>query len=400
MGAITFILRMLAWPFRRLARIFSIRPAATVEKSGAGFVAREAGSAAEKFEDERGGDSDRGTLFFKRLSRPTLVERTAADMSLEEAREYAAEAQKFYTYPFPLFTRADFFYEEVEQDYINHVLGRDEGASDANFLSIMDRFRRELNANTARLFLLYTPVLLALAVIGALAAADIAGPGVAGHIARAGIGAELPIGRTIIEAGAVSIVLFALMLLYQWPYKVTQQQNLLGLDNYITSKFSRINQNFQVAKRRAMNVERNMRMAQAELLKEEAGVWTISYQWFAMRLLLCEMTVRNKLYQVRRNTTLYGVVGAIVSIGVAGALALAGEASGLASWVEVMTLSAVFVAAAYLIILAHATRETLSVLQPKEWNRFHLVDLHETVRDHVGEDKLQIVTFRDRNRLE
>jgi hypothetical protein len=42
----------------------------------------------------------------------------------------------------------------------------------------------------------------------------------------------------------------------------------------------------------------------------------------------------------------------------------------------------------------------LSVLQPKEWNRFHLIDLHETVRDHVGEDKLQIVTFRDRNRLE
>jgi hypothetical protein len=190
------------------------------------------------------------------------------------------------------------------------------------------------------------------------------------------------------------------MLLYHWPYKVTQQQNLLGLDNYVTSKFSRINQNFQVAKRRAMNVERNMRMPQADALKEEAGVWTIAYQWFAMRLLFCEMTVRNKLYQIRRNTTLYGVAGAALSVLGATALAFAAEAAGYPVGGEIAVLAAVFIAAAYLVIMARATRETLSVLQPKEWNRFHLVDLHETVRDHVGEDKLQIVTFRDRNRLE
>jgi hypothetical protein len=63
-------------------------------------------------------------------------------------------------------------------------------------------------------------------------------------------------------------------------------------------------------------------------------------------------------------------------------------------------MAAAFIAVAYLVIMRRATKETLSVLQPREWNRFHLVDLHDTMRDHVGEDKLQIVTFRDRNRLE
>ncbi len=380
-------------PFRRLLGGAGPR---TIEKSGAGAVTRNTGDGSAHFEDEREATGARGSIFFKRLARPTLVERTAADLTVDEAREYAAEAQKFYTYAFPLFTRADFFYEEVEQEFIDAALGRENGSADANFLAIMDKFRRELNANTGRLFLFYAPALLVLTVVAAFGAAGVAAPQFAEAAALAGLGA----GRAAVIAGVLAVALGLLMLLYHWPYKVTQQQNLLGLDNYITSKFSRINQNFQVAKRRAMNVERNMRMHQANELKEEAGVWTIAYQWFAMRLLFCEMTVRNKLYQIRRNTTLYGVAGAALSIVLAGVLAVAAEATGLAAWSEVLAVSALFIGAAYLLIMARATRETLSVLQPKEWNRFHLVDLHETVRDHVGEDKLQIVTFRDRNRLE
>ncbi len=255
---------------------------------------------------------------------------------------------------------------------------------------------KQLNANTARLFLVYAPALLLLTIGGALTLATLAGPAFRAQFALAAFGAD----RFLIEAMALIAALGALMLLYHWPYKVTQQQNLLGLDNYITSKFSRINQNFQVAKRRAMNVERNMRMPQADALKEEAGLWTIAYQWFAMRLLFCEMTVRNKLYQIRRNTTLYGVAGMALSALIALAVAAGAEIAGFHVGGEIATLSMFFIAAAYLVIMRHATRETLSVLQPKEWTRFHHVDLHETVRDHVGEDKLQIVTFRDRNRLE
>jgi hypothetical protein len=143
-----------------------------------------------------------------------------------------------------------------------------------------------------------------------------------------------------------------------------------------------------------------MRMPQAEQLKTEAGVWTVSYQWFAMRLLFCEMTVRNTLYQIKRNTVLYGVGGMALSAALVAALAGAAAATGLAPWWEIAAAGAAFTLLAFLLILRRATPDTLAALQPSEWNRFHLVELHETVRDHVGEDKLQIVTFRDRNRLE
>lgn len=395
MGVFGLLLRVLTYPFRAFARLFGGSSLRTVEKSGAGVVAQKAGDGAPHFEDERE-VADGRSLFFRRLPRPTLVERTASDLTVEEAREYAAEAAKFYTYAFPLFTRADFFYEEVEQDYVDHVLGRDAGSADANFLGIMDRFRRELNANTARLFLVYAPALLILTIGSSLFLAASLAPALREKVALAAFGAD----RFAIEATVLVAALGCLLLLYQWPYKVTQQQNLLGLDNYVTSKFSRINQNFQVAKRRAMNVERNMRMPQANELKDEAGVWTIAYQWFAMRLLLCELTVRNKLYQIRRNTTLYAVAGATLSGAIALVLTFGAGAAGIPVGAEIAALSIVFIGVAYFVIMARATKETLSVLQPKEWNRFHLVDLHETVRDHVGEDKLQIVTFRDRNRLE
>ena len=51
-------------------------------------------------------------------------------------------------------------------------------------------------------------------------------------------------------------------------------------------------------------------------------------------------------------------------------------------------------------VLRRATMMMFRVIESNEWSRFHTVDLDSTIRDHVGEDKLQIVTFRDRNRME
>ena len=42
----------------------------------------------------------------------------------------------------------------------------------------------------------------------------------------------------------------------------------------------------------------------------------------------------------------------------------------------------------------------LRIIEGNEWSRFHQLGFQRTVADHVGEDKVQIVTFRDRNRME
>ena len=412
LNPVRFLLKILLAPFRRILRFIFGVGGRTVRKTSAGAVAQRIKETPpeEKRKPDKDPDADaagpeddptfsqhasRGFLF-TRLERPSLVERVASDLMIEEAREYVAQADTFYTYGFPLFPRADQFYEEVEQDYLGVVLGRQNGGTDANFLDIMRKFRRSLNSNTARLYLAFTPALLAiclaLAILGESLVVYVPG--------AAGINEQVHLALPLVAVVVVGFV--AMLILYHWPYKITQQQNLLGLDNYVTSKFSRINQKFQVAKRRAMSVERTKRMHEMDDLKEEAGTWTTAYHWLAMRLYFCETCVRNAVYQIRRNTVLYAFGGVIICllIGLGAAVAVKLTAPTLVNPPWIVAASLVFTIGAYAVIMGRATADTLSVLEPREWNRFHLIDLHVTMREHVGEDKQQIVTFRDRNRME
>ncbi|MEO0398161.1 MAG: hypothetical protein AAF224_01920 [Pseudomonadota bacterium] len=376
------------------------KSARTVKKSGAGFAAKKKTEAAAGPHGaaERAPPQPRGVLF-KRLARPELVERTAAELTLEQAQTFAAQSTPFYVDPFALFPRTDFFYEEVEEEYLKSVLAKTKDAADANFLSIMGRFRRALNDNTRRLFLIYAPLLAILVIVAERLSSPRLAAVFAPAVANAGVrGSLAPL--VLADCFFIGLGVLVLLLIYHWPYKVTQQQNLLGLDNYITSKFSRINHNFQVAKRKAMNVERGRRMPEADQLKQEAGDWTVAYHWLAMRLLLCELTVRNVVYQIKRNTALYDLTGVLIAGAAAIALVSHWSDARPSFLIEAAGSAAVFIGLAYFSIMSAASRDMLAVLQPKEWNRFHRLTLDETVRDHVGEDKVQIVTFRDRNRFE
>ena len=398
--------------FRSISRFFAriFRGAGnaqrTASKAGSGLAAKSANSKKPPRDDELAEPVNGGieAILFKQLARPRLSEQSASDLTLEDARHYLEQADVFYTFDFNLFARSDFFYEEVEEEYLNTALGLHSGSIDARFLQIMSLFRRTLNDNTRRLMVLFPPLILLISFVISLLVAPPLSSWIAEILAPYDISfAEPQLLASILAFSGVSIGAFFLaFLIFSWPFKVAQQRNLLNLDNYLTSKFARINHNFQVAKRRALNVERNKRMSQTEELKDEAGVWTLSYQWFAMRLLLCEMMIRNRLYQVRRNTILYWLAGIVLTalVGTAGALIAPRYLDDVVG-TTVGMLTATFV---YIILTFGVFQRTTSmfgaVLEANEWSRFHLVNLHKTIQDHVGEDKVQIVTFRDRNRME
>ena len=386
------------------------RTANAAKKAGSGVAARQASGGTIPEEDrlahEQGGGIE--NLLFRQLSRPRLTEGTAAELNLDQAREQMRFAENFYTLPFDLFARSDLFYEEVEEDYLNRALGFGERSIDERFLNIMTQFRRTLNDNTRRLLLFYAPVI----ILGVTALGVPFAPGLA-TIIHNGLGdavsEALPnwlsshtLAAFLAVAGFSFIGFLIALLTFTWPFQVVQQRNLLNLDNYITSKFGRINQNFQVAKRRALNVERNKRMGQADELKEEAGVWTLSYQWLALRLLLCEMSIRNKFYQVRRNTVLYWLTCISIATVTVMILLAAGFLTSTLSLSLILTVLTAYGVYLMFASMVHGwvSNKMLRDIGDNEWSRFHLVDLHKTIQDHVGEDKVQIVTFRDRNRLE
>ncbi|WOI53433.1 hypothetical protein [Parvularcula sp. LCG005] len=388
-------------PLRLLGRLFfrSARPHAlnTVRKAVGNAVAADAPTVEEVAEMP---EPTAGSFLFKAIDRPKLSEGSAAELSLPVAREFVANANRFYTSQFGLFPEGHFFYEEIELAELSQALSADDPRSaDSRFVVWMDLFRQTINDNARRLLLIVAPVLFGLMMAGAVGLSTLV-PQLNGLGSWA---AGLPSSLVFLPL-ATLIGLTALLLIYQWPFKVIIQRNLLGMDNYITSRFSRINQNFQVAKRHALNVERNKRMTQTEELKDEAGIWTVAYNWFAIRLFLCERVVRNQMYQVNRNATLYAMAG--ISLCIILALAVGGVWWSLGTGATPTTLgmlaacSAVFIITNYAAIMGGAASEARRVLQDNEWFRFGAAELNRTIADHVGEDKLQIVTFRDRNRME
>lgn len=398
--------------FRTINRFFlrlfrgSGKTATTASKAGSGYAAKAAGHQTPTAEDELPEPEPGGieTLLFKQLSRPRLSERSASDLSLEEARRHLEQAETFYTYPFPLFARSDFFYEEVEEEFLHETLGLGKNSIDERFLRIMTLFRSTLNDNTRRLMLYYAPMILLATLLFGVFFTRITYRPITKLIDNLEI-SLLPaeqLGPIITFLMASIIGSFISFLVFSWPFKVAQQRNLLNLDNYLTSKFARINNNFQVAKRRALNVERNKRMSQIDELKEEAGVWTLSYQWFGMRLMLCELLIRNRLYQVRRNTILYWLFGMMFCLAITATVAITIHLTLNPPAIVIPGLLLASTAYIFLTfsVLQRTSRMLFSVLEANEWSRFNLMNLHKTIQDHVGEDKVQIVTFRDRNRIE
>ena len=379
------------------------RTGATAKKAGAeaaGKALAGALSQDETLREEVASFKPQGieTFLFKQLPRPRLTEMSASDLGIDDAEEYARQSSLFYDFDFPLFARGDFFYEEVEEDFLNQALGKENKSVDRRFLDVMTLFRQTLNQNTRALLMIWMPLVFTAAMMAGavLSSSEIA----IAVLASFGFGSELAMRGALFLSAMLAGFGFV-FLLFSWPFKVVQQRNLMNLDNYITSKFARINHNFQVAKRRALNVERDKRMSQRDDLKAEAGSWTLSYHWFAMRLFLCELVIRNKFYQVRRNTTLYWAGGVFFALsGLAAVLTGAALYGTPAQLVIAMGVAGALSLIAIASVLSRVAAMMFRVVEAHEWSRFHLVRLNNTISDHVAEDKVQIVTFRDRNRFE
>ncbi|MEM8986864.1 MAG: hypothetical protein AAGC95_09085 [Pseudomonadota bacterium] len=428
------IVRFVLFPFQLLMRLFSVllrpfrsagRSSTTLRKAAAGPASGVSGDMADMTADEaapadeetsaadvqNGAERNPRNFFFKSLPRPRLVERSAADLTLDGAKSYIRQSHNFYRREFPLFHGGNLFYEEVEAAYLTSALGVDLGSIDSRFVEIIAAFRRGLNDNTRLLFLVYAPLIFMGFLIGATVLLQNPAPAALADFAAAALPAQLasPFIDVITLAPPFIAALITLLVIYKWPYEVTQTQNLLGLDNYITNKFARVNHNFQVAKRKALNVEREKRFSQMDALKDEAGTWTRAYHWLATRLFLCETLIRNMVFQVRRNTALYVLGSQVISIALAALVAgafwfgVTHEDARAALYENAGVLvgaSALYLLIAYGVVMRQAFRVVHSVLEQNEWSRFYAVNLPQSIADHVGEDKVQIVTFRDRNRVE
>jgi hypothetical protein len=122
-----------------------------------------------------------------------------------------------------------------------------------------------------------------------------------------------------------------------------------------------------------------------------------------------EMVIRNNMFQIRRNTGLYMLLGVITCIGIAAVVAAGVVISApylqtiaQTPWwmilAHLMALTLAFVLVAFGVIMTRPFSIIASRFRKDEWNRFDTLSIGKAIAEQVARDKLQIVIQRDTRR--
>ncbi|MGD2132980.1 MAG: hypothetical protein PVI23_09315, partial [Maricaulaceae bacterium] len=331
-------------------------------------------------------------------------------LTLDSAKELASKASAFYSQRMQLFPREDVFYEDVESQFIRDALQIEKGGIDRLFFNVTKEAREKTNDNTRYLYMYVVPGVFTL-VIWALASILFFNPFDA--IVRQGplfddVPLTLPgVNELLMGAGSIGIATLIIVFIYQFSYTHIQRENALSLDNFITTKFARVNNLFRVAQRESLQAEAQLTESQKDTLRELAASWALSYHWLSIRQLFLEFLVRNIMFQIRRNTALYYVGGVTLCLSSLIVLCLAiMAASGfrepfLSTWnivAHIVVAGMIFTTLAFGFMMRGPFRIIVPVLRSREWNRFSTLGVGDAIVEQVTRDKMSIVLLRDRMR--
>jgi len=344
-------------------------------------------------------------VFFKIFTCPDSDEPTIGPNDLPVAMEMAKRAHEFYKLRADLFPPDDIFYEQVEEAFIDKVTRIDNGGEKDQFLATLDSARKITNDNTRMLFCEITPMVLLVALGGyattLLFVEQLALTQFMGSIASEEV-TRLIVGEIAVGAG----VIFAAFV-YWFSYTHIQRANSLSLNVFITTEFARLNNAFRVAQREALQAETQLADTQKDELKKLAGSWTLAYHWIGVRLFLEEMIVRNTMFQIRRNTTLYRVLGVLICIGILAFVTLLTvmvpqffptRGSLLLALPHLVLAALVFMFVAYALTMPKPFAIVATSLLKDQWYRYDTLGVGDAIVEQVTRDKVQIVINRDRAR--
>lgn len=345
-------------------------------------------------------------VFFKIFTCPDSDEPTIGPNDLPIAEQMAGRAQEFYKLRADLFPPDDIFYEEVETNYIDKVSRIDNGGEKDQFVATLDQARRITNDNTRMLSCELAPLILLFVLLGYAGMLLFGGPLQLTQFLGATASDEasrLAIGAMALVAGAIGMAF-----VYWFSYTHIQRANALSLNVFITTEFAQLNNAFRVAQREALQAETQLADSQKEELRKLASSWTLSYHWVGLRLFLEEMIVRNTMFQVRRNTTLYMALGILICIGIFAVIALATSLTSVfflerdLHWSFVaghlVVAALVYMFLSYGLIMRHPFAIVATALMKDQWYRYDRLGVGDAIAEQVTRDKVQIVINRDRAR--
>jgi hypothetical protein len=421
-----FLLWPLRLPFFLGSRLFRLgRANRATDAAIAGGAARAGSNSAE--EDIRYSGLFR-VLEVEKSDEPRLDEPSiSADEQLKIAESMSKKAHQYFANRPLLFAplhRGDAsapskdlvqslqrdFYEEVEAGFISQITSIDNDGAEDQFVRVMGKGRRLANANARILYCELAPLTLFVLLI-AQALLLLLDPW---RLLRApdnvsNIEAYVREGAGAIAMSGIALgvgVLF-IAFIYRFSYTHIQRQNAQDLNAFIQNEFSRLNDTFRVAHRECLRAETRVDNTQHSQLGPIAQAWALAYNWIGVRQLMEEFAIRNNMFQIRRNTSLYAMLGVVICIFLAmllialACLATYWQGAAVNGWViagHMTALTIGFVVISFVLTMRNAFSIFASRLKPDEWNRFDTLAIGKAIAEQVTNDKLQIVIQRDTRR--
>ncbi len=400
------LLTFLLWPIRLPFILISRLSRASRTRVGEAAVAGGASKLAKRGDQE----DVRYSGIFKIINLEPSDETVIEPDQNEMAAKMAEKAQVYYKTRPNLFPTKD-FYEEVEADFVEGVTRIDNEGAEDQFVRVLRRARCVANDNARILFCEVAPLALFVVLVWhwAMMLFDPFGmlhvpgnPGTIEAYVREGANA------IAMAAGALGVGALFMAFVYQFSYTHIQRQNALDLNSFIVTEFSRLNDMFRVAQRECMQAETRLDNTQHDQVGPLASSWALTYHWIGVRQFMEEMVIRNNMFQVRRNTGLYMLLGvvlcvlisAIVTVGVV-ASSIWWDGAQTPWWVALahtVVLAGLFTLVAFGLIMRRPFAIIASRFRKDEWNRFDTLAIGKAVAEQVSRDKLQIVIQRDTRR--
>jgi len=222
---------------------------------------------------------DRRGLWFKSINANRAVETLSETLSLDEAKQNVAIADKYYQKSIDDDqVSPSILYEDSEEALIIDILRE----SDTPFFWVLREIRRNTGRNIVKVISVMT-VILALF------------PFVLDAWVRPGLTAATA------PYYAATIVAFVLGLIFvRYVYGNSARYNGQYFNHFVQSYFSRLLNQYKSASA-AFSQILNDRTARLDAVETNSSVWYLNMQWLSARQWLLELFVRNIVFQIARD---------------------------------------------------------------------------------------------------
>lgn len=379
--------------------------------SGRAVEAAVAGGVSKIDGGEAGAFRQRTALLWKVFQHEHNDELVIRPDQQDLATTWKERALRYYSLRLELFPEKD-FYEEAERDHFTSEVAKIENGNEDGEDQFTRRLRnaREIANDNARMLYCELAPLMLFLLLAWHAVNVLFDPFqlLAGNGAASMLPAPFAPHAAAIISAAWALGLFVVLLagVYRFSFANVQMQNAQELNSFIQTEFTCLNQSFNVARSECMQAESRVDRNQHDNIEPYATAWAGAYHWIAIRQLSEELIIRNNMFQIRRNTWLYKILGLVLcgllavvvtvaAILTAGAMGL--NTNAVALGLQLLASSVLFILLGYGLIMRRAFEMIRDRLPTEEWSRLYKLRVGEAIAEQVGRDKKNIVLLRDRS---